>query len=612
MVEVAGAVAGRNLRVQQTYLAQGLALEGCGFVGGGHILGRQHVPSQVETGGCEVLAQGIGRLEVDALEHALLQFGRHLRTRLVMARKVVEHLGNGCKRLVELRRHLDEVARHTGTCQGLVFAVGQHAVQGVTKLMEHGGHLVPCQQRRLAIRGFCRVAHIEDDGQVVPTASLLLEGVHPGSSALGGTTVVVAIEQRHGLAVLVDNLKHAHVGMVGRNVGALLEGQSVDQVGGIEHAIDQYAVDIEVRLHLVVGDVEHRLLHLGRVVEAVVGLQLEIGTLALTGKVLDSLRLGIGLGRIRLDQILQEVVDMLWCLRHRVLQRVSGIVGITHQLGLLGTQLGYLADYRERVVLGVGTVGTVNAGLEDLLAQVAVVEGGEQRLLGGVDDDDGVGRLATTTLGIFLALGHIGVTQACQLFLLVNPHHCVVGGVLQLVAPLLLQVADAQVDGFHAFHLVGRQQGTLADEALIDFLQQLLVLARQLVVLLVVDLSDALEECLVERNLVLQIGQHRLHLLLYLANLRRLVGIHQGEECATDMIEQLTAVLEGQDGILESRRVGAVHNFLDIVALVLDSGLEGWQIVSGLNLTEIGSAKGQRTLSQQRILLSVLLAGVKR
>ena len=90
---------------------------------------------------------------------------------------------------------------------------------------------------------------------------LLLEGIHPRSSALGGSTVVVAIEQGQGLAVLVDNLEHAHVRMIGRNVGALLEGESVDQIGCIEHTIDQHAVDIEIRLHLIVRDVEQGLLH---------------------------------------------------------------------------------------------------------------------------------------------------------------------------------------------------------------------------------------------------------------------------------------------------------------------------------------------------------------
>ena len=195
VVEVAGAIARRNLWVQQSDLAQSLRLESSSIFGRGNILGGQHVPSKVEAGGCKVLAQGIGRLEGDALEHALLQFGRHLRTRLVMAGEVVEHLRNGCKRLVELRGHLHEIASHTGACECLIFAVGKHAMKGVTKLMEHSGYLVPRQQGRLTLRGLSRIADIEDDGQQIPAMGLLLEGIHPRSSALGGSTVVVAIER---------------------------------------------------------------------------------------------------------------------------------------------------------------------------------------------------------------------------------------------------------------------------------------------------------------------------------------------------------------------------------------------------------------------------------
>ena len=63
--------------------------------------------------------------------------------------------------------------------------------------------------------------------------------------------------------------------MIRWNVLTLLKGQSVDTVGGIEHTVDQHAIHVEVRLHLVVGNVEHSLLHLSGIVEAVVGLEVE-------------------------------------------------------------------------------------------------------------------------------------------------------------------------------------------------------------------------------------------------------------------------------------------------------------------------------------------------
>ena len=91
-----------------------LLFELSGLVGGGDVLGGEHVPGEVHAGGCEVLAEGVGRLEVDAREHTFLEVGRHGLACLVVAGVVVEDLGDGGKRLVELRRHLDEVACYAG------------------------------------------------------------------------------------------------------------------------------------------------------------------------------------------------------------------------------------------------------------------------------------------------------------------------------------------------------------------------------------------------------------------------------------------------------------------------------------------------------------------
>ena len=112
MIEIAGAIARWNLLVEQAHLLQGLGLEGIGLLCCRNLVGRQHVPSHVKAGCSEVFTQCIGGLEVDALQHALLQLGRHGLAGVAMAGVVVEDLGNGGKRLIELRRHLHEVAGH--------------------------------------------------------------------------------------------------------------------------------------------------------------------------------------------------------------------------------------------------------------------------------------------------------------------------------------------------------------------------------------------------------------------------------------------------------------------------------------------------------------------
>ena len=235
---------------------------------------------------------------------------------------MVEDLGNRSKRLIELGGHLDKVARHAGTAQTVVLTIGKNAMKRMAELMEHGGHLVPGDQRGLTLWCLGAVANIEDDRQLVPLATLLLETVHPGSTTLRRTTVIVAIEECKALAVIVDHLIGLHVGMIGWDVCALLEREAIHAAGRIEHTVEKYAIDREIGLHFVVGDIQHLLLHLGRIVEAVIGLEFEVGTLGLAGIVLDGLRLGIGLRTVGLDQVLQEGIDIIGCLGHRVLQRI--------------------------------------------------------------------------------------------------------------------------------------------------------------------------------------------------------------------------------------------------------------------------------------------------
>lgn len=119
-------------------------------------------------------------------------------------------------------------------------------------------------------------------------------------------------------------------------------------------------------------------------------------------------------------------------------------------------------------------------------------------MLCGVDDDDAIGRLAATALGILLALGNVGIAESGKLLLAVYPNHGVVGGGGQKVAPLLLQLGDTRIDLLHALHLVGRKQSARTYEALVYNFGEALVFALKLAVLMVVYVLDALEETLIE------------------------------------------------------------------------------------------------------------------
>ena len=208
-------------------------------------------------------------------------------------------------------------------------------MKGVAELMEERCHLVPGEQRRLSLGGLGIVANVEDEGYLFPEVALLGKRAHPCATAFGGTTEVVVVEQGKCLAVFVDNLVHLHVGMIDGNVVPLLKLKSVDAMGGIEDTVDQYAVDVEIGLDLFFGEVIGGLLHLGRIVEAVVGLKVEVGTFSLTGIGLDGLCLFVGLGSVLADELFQEGINLFGGLCHGLLKRQRGIVLVTHQFCLL-------------------------------------------------------------------------------------------------------------------------------------------------------------------------------------------------------------------------------------------------------------------------------------
>ena len=193
-------------------------------------------------------------------------------------------------------------------------------MEGVTELMEKGANLIPCNQGRLTLWSFGVVAYIIYNRQLSPLVALLGKGTHPCTATLGRATEVVAVEEGDRLAVLVAYLEHLHVWVIGRNVLALLEVQAVYAMSCIEHAVHLHAVDVEVWLDLIVRDVEHLLLHLCRIVEAVVWLQLEVLALSLLSISLNVAGFSISLWRIFLDQLLQECVYILGVLSHCLLQ----------------------------------------------------------------------------------------------------------------------------------------------------------------------------------------------------------------------------------------------------------------------------------------------------
>ena len=85
--------------------------------------------------------------------------------------------------LVELRRELDEVARHAA--ERGVAHVREHRVQRVPELVEERRHVVEGDQGRLARgAGFVKFSDVEDDRLGSEQTALVDEAVLPGAAAL--------------------------------------------------------------------------------------------------------------------------------------------------------------------------------------------------------------------------------------------------------------------------------------------------------------------------------------------------------------------------------------------------------------------------------------------
>ena len=99
-------------------------------------------------------------------------------------------------------------------------------------------------------------------GRVPSSFDCCSSSVHPCAAVLVVALEVVEVEQPEVRSVLVEHLEDAHVRLIDRQVVPFLEREAVQLVRGEEDAVREHAVQLEVRLDLVVVQVELRLAHL--------------------------------------------------------------------------------------------------------------------------------------------------------------------------------------------------------------------------------------------------------------------------------------------------------------------------------------------------------------
>ena len=118
---------------------------------------------------------------------------------------------------------------------------------------------------------------------------------------------------------------------------------------------------------------------------------------------------------------------------------------------------------------------------------------------------------------------------------------------------------------------------------------------------------DTLEQLVVERDVVVVLGEAGRNLLG--DGLELVVGVGFGEAAEDEVYpgEQQAAELERLDGILEGRSLGVVDDGFDFGIVLLDGLFESRHVVFGLDLVERRYAERSVKFAQKRILF--LIAG---
>ena len=143
----------------------------------------------------------------------------------------------------------------------------------MTELVEHRLSLIPSKERWLTFWSLGIVTYVEDEWFLLTVATLLKEGTHPRTTTLCWTTEVITVEQRQLLTISIQHVKHLHILVIGRDILTLAEAKSVDTMSRIEDTVHEYGIKIEVRLHVIIRETILILLHLSRIIEAVVRLK---------------------------------------------------------------------------------------------------------------------------------------------------------------------------------------------------------------------------------------------------------------------------------------------------------------------------------------------------
>ena len=494
----------------------------------------------------------------------------------------------------ELGGQFDEVGGDVGAGEAGIGDVRQHAVQRVAELVEQRAGVVEGQQRRLALG---EVHHIDDDRADVALELLLrAEARHPGAGALGGPAIIVAEEQRDVAAVL-GHLEGAHIGVIGRNVRPLGEGEAEQAGGGVERCRD-HLIERQIRLGRRLIQIETGLAQLLGIVPPVPRRDGAVEALRLR-KRLEIIALALGAGLGRRPHLFQQGAHRRGRFRHGVVELEGGEGRVAEQAGALQPERHHLGD-QCAIVGGAARFAAADPGFIGGLAQIAAGGEGEERLdRGARQRDQRRTRPAALLAGIEGGLDdEIGQAGAVVLGRQLQRPGRLVGQ--HVLGELGAEAGQPLDDGVHPRLGVGRELGAGADEGEAGALQQapLLVIEAVLVGLQRVDALKQPGVGVDGRAMGCELGRD-----VALDGLQRVVGIGAGEveEHVGDAIQQPRAILQAEKRGLEPRRGGVLDQRRDLAAVGRQGGLEGRGEMLWANLGERRHRERGGPVGKQRV-----------
>ncbi len=433
----------------------------------------------------------------------------------------------------------------------------------MAEFVEQRVDVVEADQLHFAFGCLGDVEHIVDHRLGAPQIALVDEVAHPRPAALGLALERVEIEQTQLAAVTVEHRVGRHIGVIDGQVAALLEGQAVELFGGIEHAVLEHGIELEIFRHRVFVEVVALRLDLVGIAVPVPRLDFEITPFGSDRFVEHGCFAALRIGE-RGDHAFHEAERGGGLFGHAVPHCVAGPVGFTEQRGFLGTQFGDPGDQRAGVDRG-RAIGAVVACLEQLLARGAICHRRQQRLLRRVLQRDRIfARIALFGSKVGSRLD-VRIGQPGEFGAGVEDDRLVGHCSTCLLAEFGRDLGQFGIDLLDPLALGLGQQRAGVDHALVGLFEQPGVFARHRHGgAVVVHRLHPREKFGVERDGIAMRGQLGTDFGVDLIEPVGGVRPRHGKEHARHPAEHAARLFQRDDGVAHRRRCGIVDDRLDL------------------------------------------------